>query len=96
MNALRFWDDPVWVGRTPIVASLLIDGGAVGQIVRMWRERSAEGQSLLSWCAVVVALLLWANFYRVITPDQRWARLAIGVSIVLNGAVALSVLWWRR
>lgn len=91
----RVWNDRVWVGRTPIVTSLLLDGGAVGQIVRMWREGSALGQSLLSWLAVILALVLWANFYRVITPAQYWARLTILLSIALNAGIVASIVWWR-
>lgn len=89
------WNDHAWVSRTPIATSLLLDGGAVGQVLRMWREQSAVGQSLVSWIAVVVALVLWANFFRVITPHQMWARVTILLSIALNVGVVISVIWWR-
>lgn len=89
------WNNPVWVSRTPIATSLLLDGGAIGQIIRMWREKSALGQSLLSWMAVILALVLWANFYRVITPTQYWARLTILLSIALNVGIVASIVWWR-
>jgi uncharacterized membrane protein YbaN (DUF454 family) len=92
---VKLWNDPIWVGRTPIVTSILIDGGAIGQIVRMWSEKTAEGQSLISWAAVLMALVLWANFYRVITPDQKWARITILISIFLNIGVVGSVILWR-
>lgn len=92
----RVWNNPAWVSRTPIATSLLLDGGAIGQIVRMWRERSALGQSLTSWLAVILALLLWANFYRVITPDQFWARATILLSIALNVGIVASIIWWRH
>lgn len=89
------WNNPAWVSRTPIVTSLLLDGGAIGQIVRMWREQSARGQSLTSWLAVILALTLWANFYRVITPNQFWARATILLSIALNVGIVTSIVWWR-
>lgn len=95
VSLMRWWDNPVWVGRTPIVTSILLDGGAIGQVIRMWKERSALGQSLTSWTAVVLALVLWANFYRVLTPDQWWARFTIKISIALNLIVVGSVIWWR-
>jgi hypothetical protein len=89
------WKDPVWVGRTPILTACLLDGGAIGQIVRMWREQTAAGQSLTSWCAVVAALCLWLNFYRVITPDQKWAIRVQALSIAINIAIVATIVWFR-
>lgn len=48
----------------------------LGQIVRMWTYRTAAGQSLTSWCCVNLALWLWANWYRMITPERSIASRA--------------------
>lgn len=92
---MKFWQNPKIVNKTPIITSMLIDGAAIGQIARMWREQSALGQSLVSWCSVIVALILWDNFYRVITPDQKWALITIKISIVLNVLIVASIIWFR-
>lgn len=89
------WNDPKWVGRTPILTTLLLESANVGQIARMWTHRTAAGQSISSWVCVNLALWLWANFYRVITPEQLWARRTIKVGIALNSAVILSAIWFR-
>lgn len=83
------------VEKTPIATTLLLEGANVGQLWRMWTERTAEGQSLLGWILVWIALVLWWNFYRVITPKQHWARWATAFGVFMNSLVILTVLYWR-
>jgi hypothetical protein len=90
-----FWNDRRIVGRTPMLTFVLLEGANLGQIKRLWTERTAEGQSLASWLMVFVALLLWFNFYRVITPDQKWAIRAGALGMALNALVCLSVVYFR-
>lgn len=87
--------NPRWVSKTPILTVFLLEGANIGQIIRMWTERTAEGQSLTAWISVNLALLLWLNFYRVCCPDQRWAFWATAVGISMNAGVILSVIWFR-
>jgi hypothetical protein len=98
---VKIWRDPRWVSYTPIATTCLLETANLGQIVRMWTYHTAAGQSLTSWCCVNVALWLWANLYRVITPDQKIARYTIKVGITLNTLVILRVwkIWilrWHR
>jgi hypothetical protein len=92
---LRWWSDPKWVDKTPIVTTLLLEGANVAQLIRMWTERSALGQSLVGWLSVSFALVLWYNFYRVVTPAARWARWATLFGIGMNALVCLSVMYFR-
>lgn len=89
------WSDPRWVTKTPIVTTLLLEGANVGQLWRIWTEGTAEGQSLVGWCLVWVALVLWWNFYRVVTPDQRTALWATAFGVLMNSLVIASVVYWR-
>jgi hypothetical protein len=89
------WNDPAIVCWSPIVTTCLLEGANVGQMVRIWTQHTAAGQSLMSWCAVQLALWLWANWYRIVTPEQWVARFTIKVGIALNFGVILSVLYWR-
>ena len=91
----RWWQNPALVSKTPLVTSLLLDGGAVGQIVRMCREHTAAGQSLTSWCMVVAALVLWLNFYRVKTPGETIAIRMTAFSVAINTAIVLTILYFR-
>jgi len=93
---MRPWNDPAVVSKTPIATVFLLEGANIGQLWRMWGEHSALGQSEWSWMSVNVALWLWLNFYRVVTPGEVWARRATGVGIALNTAVILSVIWFRH
>jgi hypothetical protein len=91
----RFWRDAKLVSYTPLVTTLLLEGANVGQLQRMWTERTAEGQSILSWILVFIALLLWHNFYLVCTPDQRKAIIAARIGMVMNATVVLTVAYFR-
>ncbi len=93
---LRLLSDPKWVLRTPIITTLLLEAANVQQLWQMWVvDLSADGQSLTGWLSVQVALWLWLNFYRVITPDAWFAIRGTQVGIALNMSVILSVLYWR-
>jgi len=92
---MKPWNDPAIVTYSPIVTTCLLETANVGQMIRMWTHHTAAGQSLVSWACVQVALWLWANFYRVVTPDQKWARFTIKIGIALNFGVMASVAWFR-
>lgn len=82
--------------RTPIVSVILLEAANFQQLWQMWViDHSAEGQSVTAWLSVQVALWLWLNFYRVITPEARWAIWGTRLGITLNMLVVLSVLYWR-
>jgi hypothetical protein len=87
--------DPKWVEKTPLLTTLLLEGANVGQLHRMWTERTAEGQSLFAWLMVCAALILWANFFRVCAPDQKWARWASIFGVAMNLSVCLTVTYFR-
>lgn len=92
---MRFLSDPRWVDKTPILTTLLLEAANVQQLVRMWSEGSAEGQSITGWLSVNVALLLWLNFYRVVTPHATWAIRGTLFGVVMNAAVILTVAWFQ-
>lgn len=92
---MKFWNDPTVVSKTPILTTLLLEGANVGQLWRMWTYHTAAGQSLLAWFEVFAALALWLNFYRVITPDQKFAKWATGFGLCMNAAVWLTVIYFR-
>jgi hypothetical protein len=92
---LNFLRDRAWVLRTPIISVLLLEAANVQQLVHMWSEWTAAGQSLWGWACVHAALWLWLNFYIVITPDAKWAIRGTIMGIFLNGAVILTVLFFR-
>lgn len=77
------------------MTTLLLEGANIGQLRRMWVEQTAEGQSLTAWLLVSAALWLWLNFYRVITPDQKFAIRCTAFGIVMNALVILTVLYFR-
>ncbi len=86
-----------WVLFTPIITTFLLEYANVGQLWRMWSERSALGQNVWSWIAVQVALWLWLNYYRVVVPGgtRSWAFRATVVGCLLNAAV-IGTVWYFR
>jgi hypothetical protein len=89
------WNDKKWVTKTPVVTVILLEGGNIQQLIRMWTERSSEGQSFWGWLQVNAALWLWWNFYRVMTPESRSAYWSPRTSIGINALVMASVLYFR-
>lgn len=88
--------DQKWVLRTPIASVILLEAANLQQLYQMWVvDHSAEGQSVTAWLSVQVALWLWLNFYRVITPQARWAIRGTQLGLALNMSVILTVLYWR-
>lgn len=83
------------VERTPIVTTMLLEAANVQQLQRMWTERTAAGQSLTAWLSVSAALLLWLNFYRVVTPQAKWAIRGTAVGVAMNALVILTVIYFR-
>lgn len=92
---MTWYRDPTWVARFPLAASLLLELANFQQLWRMWSEGSALGQSIGAWISVQAALWLYLHFYRVLTPDQRWAILAVRISIGINWLVIGTVCWFR-
>jgi hypothetical protein len=92
---VRLWNDPARVKFTPIVTTGLLEAANLNQLIRMWGEHSARGQSLQGWVCVGLALALWWNWYRVMVPGDRFARRCTAFGILMNALVVLSVIWFR-
>lgn len=92
---MRPWNNPAWVSKTPLLTALLFEGANVHQLWQMWTEHSALGQSPWGWLQVNLGLWLWLNFYRVVTPQAKWAIRATVGGIVVNALVILSTLYFR-
>ena len=92
---MKVWNDPKVVGKTPLLTVLLLEYANLGQLWRMWTQHTAAGQNLWSWISVGLALVLWINFYRVITPQEKFARWCTVLGLCLNCCVCLTVLFFR-
>lgn len=91
------WRKSEWfINYSPVFSTILLEYANFGQIVEMWTEKTAEGQSLLSWLAVNLALWLWLNFYMVATPQRKWAIRCQMLGIALNLIVVFSVVYFKH
>lgn len=79
----------------PVIATVLLEYANVGQIIRMWSEHTAAGQSLWSWAAVFAALATYGVFFRVCLPEQTWARRMNAIGLVMNAVVCGTVIYFR-
>lgn len=77
----------VWIARIPLITTLLLESANASQLVRMWREHSALGQSILGWSMVNLALILWFIYYRVMLPNQKLPQYCTAFGIAMNAAV---------
>jgi len=95
MNLLKKFSDPRVIAKTPLVTVFLLEFANVGQIYRMWHEHTAAGQNVTSWVSVLLALVLWLNFYRVCCPKEKFAFWATAVGIGMNMTVIGTVVRFR-
>jgi hypothetical protein len=92
---MKFYSNPKIVSKTPLITFILLEGGNVQQLYRMWSTWTSAGQSLWGWVCVNIALILWCNFYRVCCPNEKFAFWATVVGVVINACVIFSVAWFR-
>jgi len=83
------------VDKTPIITTFLLELANINQMIRMWSEWTAEGQSLWGWITVNIALILWLNFYLVFNRDNKFAIWGTAVGIFMNSCVIMSVIYFR-
>jgi uncharacterized membrane protein YbaN (DUF454 family) len=89
-----FSNKQIWKN-SPFFTTFLLETANVGQIMRMWTERTAAGQSLTSWICVGTALACWANWYRLFTPEQKIARNTCLFGMLVNATVISTVIYFR-
>ena len=94
-DRVAFWKNKKYVAFAPVAATMLLEYANVGQIVRMWTEQTAAGQSMWSWVAVFLALWCYNQFYRVCLPDQRWAIRMNMVGMAMNVIVVGTIIYFR-
>lgn len=92
---MSFLSNQSFVSKTPLLSVGLLELANIHQLMRMWREGTAAGQSLGGWILVNIALWLWLNFYLVKTPDEKFAIWGTALGIVMNTMVILTVLYFR-
>lgn len=92
---MRFWNNPNIVAKSPLVTAALLEAANVQQLWRMWREQTADGQSMTAWMSVGAALLLWCNYYRVICPKEKFALYCTMFGVFMNALVILTVCYFR-
>ena len=94
-NRPSFINNQKLVSLTPIFTTFIFEMANIGQLYEMWTKRSAEGQSIFSWCIISLALLLWFNFYRIKTPDEKFAIWSTVAALITNLFVIFSVVYFK-
>ena len=85
------WNNKKWVARTPLLSTFLVESANLIQLARVWQEGTGRGQSITAWMCIGLALLVRFNYYRVIMPNQRLARICVLVGMVINVALIVSL-----
>jgi hypothetical protein len=86
---------PSLVSKTPLAAVGLLETANVSQLWRMWSTWTADGQRVVGWVCVNIALVLWLNFYLTFNREQKFAIWGTVVGIAMNTCVILTVLFFR-
>lgn len=81
---------------SPIASAIVFEISTIGHFIRMFVEKSSEGQSLISWFLVSVGLLFWVNWYRLFTPEQKIPRYVAIFSIFFHLVAAGVVVYFRH
>jgi hypothetical protein len=87
---------PEYARHGPNVAMGLLQIGNLSTLVRMVREQSALGQSVVAWCLYSAMLVLWLWYYHVCTPTARPAIVATRVGLTANLILLGAVVYFRQ
>lgn len=83
------------VDKFPLGTTVLLEGANAAQLIRMWTEKSALGQSVIGWSLVWLALVMWFTYYWVTVPEKKLPRYCTGFGILVNSSVVLTVIYFR-
>ena len=83
------------VSKTPLIATSIFMVADSSQIVRMFSEGSAKGQSLWGWLSIIIALSMYAIFFRVKTPNERLAFWCTVANVIVVSFIAITVVYFR-
>lgn len=104
-SRIRFHDGPcalspienpkTLVDLFPLISSAFIECGNIGQLWRMWTERTAAGQNLWSYVSILIALLLWVVYFR-LRIGKKLAYYVTLFSLLTIGAniITIALLRW--
>lgn len=83
------------VSKFPILTIGLIEFFNISQGVTMIKNKSSEDQSILGWIAVIIALILWTIYYKIIIPNEKIAFYSTIISIIINICVLGVAIYYR-
>lgn len=73
----------------------MMEVAVVGQMFRMFRERSALGQEPFSWAVVTLGLSGWVLWYTKMTPEHKVPRYSAMIGCGMNFVGFLTVCYFR-
>lgn len=82
-----------WIDYLPVASTVLLEWANVSQLIRMWTEHTAAGQSVLAWISVCLALVLFLIYYRAKGLTVPFWTTVFGVG--MNSAVWMTVIYFR-
>jgi uncharacterized protein with PQ loop repeat len=77
----------------PVLSTVLLEWANIGQLIRMWTERTAAGQSLQAWVSVCLALLCFLVYYH--KKGLRVPFWTTIIGVLMNIAVCSTVVYFR-
>lgn len=92
---MRFLNNKKLFSFTPVATMFMIESANIQQVVQMFIQKSSEGQSISGWICIIIALLMWANFYRLFNPEQKMAFWSALVGVFINTFVVLTIIYFR-
>lgn len=75
----------------PMLASVLIEAGNLGQLYRMWTQHSALGQNVWSYVAVLAALIMWLLYYR-FRLGRTLAYYVTWIAVFMMAAIIVTII----
>lgn len=82
------------IPRIPLVTSFIFATAYIAQMVRMWTQRSALGQSVFGWIQVGIALVLFYIYYSEMLPNEKIPKYCTVFEIALVlGIIGTTILF---
>ncbi len=95
-SGIPWWSDPKFIGKIiPVTAGIMNVYAFILQIIRMIQDKSSLGQNPWSWGTILIILSLWAWFYKVCTPDNKFAYNMTRITLGFGIAVLLTNLYYE-
>lgn len=88
---MKPWNDIKYVNKFPIASAPLFCFGGLANIYHIWSTKTANGQSILGWAMLTLAVMMIYQFNKVLIPNEKLAQYACLLEALIYTGVIFSI-----